>query len=258
MLSLALAAATVAVVAPAAETADATDPVVVRTAPRKAGSSLRRYLTRPVGYSARHLDHGVIEVSAAGGWPHKYRLGLAVGLFDHLSLGVTAHWLGGQGRPQVSPRIALAFYRWPLFEVGAIHFWTMYPPPVRDADPATDSFQQRAQWTLATLTFGQRFVSGGVDAGAVRARVQDPSVEPMFDNESIIRWRFGGGLHLRAGTRRWGFTAQAHLPYMTAELVFDVRFGAFEMRPRGGWSPAEELRATDRRLPARQTIHDER
>jgi hypothetical protein len=240
-------------VGPGAEIAQSPAPwgMRSRTQPRFMADSVYRYLTRPLNPSARHLDHGVIEVSAAGGSPHLYRVAVAVGLFDHVNLGVTAHWLGSQSRPQVSPRVAVAFYRWRIFEVGALHFWTMYPPPSRDPDPATDSFQRSAKWILGTATFAQRFLSAGVDAGAVRARIQDPSVEPQLDNESIIRWRFGGGLHLRAGTRRWGVTAQAHLPYLTAELVLDVRFGAFELRPRGGWRPAEEVRAIDRRMPTR-------
>jgi hypothetical protein len=220
-----------------------------RTQPRWMSDRTYEYLTRDLVPNPRFLDHGVIEASAAGGWPHRYRVGAAIGLYDHLTLGVTAHYF--RGRAQVTPRVAIAFWRWRVFSVGALHFWTMYPPPERDLDPTTPSFRQSAQWVLGTATFGQRWVSAGVDAGAVRARRIDPSVEPELDNQSIVRWRFGGGLHLRAGTRRWGFTAQAHLPHLTAEVVFDVRFGAFELRPRGGWRTPEYLRANDRRVPTR-------
>ena len=34
-----------------------------------------------------------------------------------------------------------------------------------------------------------------------------------------------------------------------AELVFDVRFGLFEMRKRGGWKPEGVVYSTDRRAP---------
>lgn len=224
-----------------------------RTRPRWMSDRMYAYLTRPLDPSARHLDHGVLQVAVAGGVPHRYRVEVAVGILDHLSLGVTAHWLPGQERPQVSPRVAVAFYRWRWIEVGALHFWSMHPPPSVDADPETLSFQRQAQWVLGTATFSQRFISAGVDAGAVRVREVDDSVVVGSDlrNPSTHRWHFGGGLHLRAGTRRWGITAQAHVPNLTAEIVLDVRFGAFELRRRGGWRSSEVVRSTDRRLPRR-------
>ena len=51
--------------------------------PPPESSRLRRYLTRQVPYSARFIDHGVLQVSAAGGWPHLYALRMQLGLFDH-------------------------------------------------------------------------------------------------------------------------------------------------------------------------------
>lgn len=198
---------------------------------------LSRYLQRPVRLGAHFVDHGVLQVAGAGGYPHLYRVELALGVLDHLTVGATAHWLPGQRTPQVSPVIALAFFRSALFEVGARHFWSLYPPPVDDIDPATSSYQRRAQWLLGTASFGQAWVTGGFDAGVVRARVNDPSMDtaPNTTNPSAIRWMFGGGLHLRAGTRRWGFTAQVLVPQLSAELRFDVRFGLFEKRSKGGW-----------------------
>lgn len=256
MLALPCAAgATEPVAAPEAEAAAGVRRFPMRARKKPAWMSARTYgyLTRPLNPSARNLDHGVLQVAVAGGTPHLYRVELAVGLFDHLSLGVTAHWLPRQPHPYVSPRVAVAFYRWRWIELGALHFWSMFPPPVVDADPATPSFQRAAQWTVATVAFSQRFISAGVDAGAVRVRELDDRENPGPDlqNRSVIRWHFGGGLFLRAGTRRWGITAQAHLPQLTAEIALDVRFGAFELRPRGGWRPHEVILSTDRRLPRR-------
>src|SRR5262245_31462226 len=69
----------------------------------EASDKLQAYLRRPMPRSARFLDHGVISLSGAGGAPHFYRLDLRVGLFDHVSVGATAHWLPGQPFPQVWP-----------------------------------------------------------------------------------------------------------------------------------------------------------
>jgi hypothetical protein len=215
------------------------------------GGRLARYLQRPVRFGAHYLDHGVLQPAVAGGWPHRYRLELSLGLLDHLTVGATAHWLPGQPRPQVSPVIALAVIRSRLFEVGVWHFWSLFPPPRNDLDPATPSYQRSAQWFLGTASFGQAWLTGGLDAGVVRLRVNDPGQEPAEDtsNPSVIRWRFGGGLHLRAGTRRWGFTAQVLVPQLHAELRFDVRFGLFEKRSKGGWKVYGMAEDWDRRAP---------
>jgi hypothetical protein len=204
---------------------------------QREGGRLSRYLQRPVRFGAHFLDHGVLQPAVAGGWPHGYRLELSLGLLDHLTLGATAHWLPGQPQPRVSPIVALAILRGRLYEIGVWHFWSLFPPPIDDVDPATPSYQRSAQWILGTASFGQAWLTGGFDAGVVRARVNDPGQDPAPDtsNPSVIRWRFGGGLHLRAGTRRWGLTAQVLVPHLLAELRFDVRFGLFEKRSKGGW-----------------------
>ena len=200
------------------------------------------YLSRPLVASPRFLDHGVLHVAVAGGTPHKYRLEVGVGLFDHVSLGVTGHWLPGDVAPRFSPRVAIAFWRWRWLSVGAHHLWTMYSPPVVDLDPETPSYRLSAMWFLGSMSFGQRWVSAGFDSGVVRVRENDPGEDPGPDlrNPSRIRWRFGGGLFVRAGTRRWGITGQVLLPALTAEVALDVRFGAFEKRPRGGWIPRDK------------------
>jgi hypothetical protein len=85
----------------------------------------------------------------------------------------------------------------------------------------------------------------------VRARVNDPAQDPAPDttNPFVTHWRFGGGLHLRAGTRRWGFTAQVLVPQVLAELRFDVRFGLFEKRSKGDWRPRGKPEDWDRGTP---------
>lgn len=209
---------------------------------------LSRYLKRPVRPGPHFVDHGVLQLDAAGGWPHRYRLGVSLGVLDHLSVGATAHWLPGQRVPKVSPVIAVAAYRGRVMEVGARYFWSLYPPPVDDLDPETLSFQRNAQWILSSASFGQAALTAGFDLGVVRARVADPGAATRADgtNPSSIQWRLGGGLHLRAGTRRWGFTAQVLVPRLFAEIRFDVRFGLFEQRPRGGWKLRRSVADWDR------------
>lgn len=213
-----------------------------------AEGALSRYLQRPVRPGPRFVDHGVLQPTVAGGWPHRYRLGLSLGVLDHFTLGATAHWLPGQAAPRFAPEVALAFYRGRMLEVGAWHTWSLYPPPIDDVDPATPSFQRTAQWFLGTASFGQAALTAGFDIGVVRQRVSDEGQDPteQGDNPSVINWRLGGGMHLRAGTRRWGFTAQLLVPQVMAELRFDVRFGLFEKRARGGWKPSGVVEDWDR------------
>lgn len=221
------------------------------TSEPRAEGRLSRYLQRPVRYGAHFLDHGVLQPAVAGGWPHGYRVELSLGLLDHVTLGATAHWLPSQPRPQVSPVVAIAFIRGRLFECGAWYFWSLFPPPRDDFDPATPSYQRRAQWLLATASFGQAWLTGGFDAGVVRARVDDPAQDPAPDTSRgfVTRWRFGGGLHLRAGTRRVGVTAQVLVPHVLAELRLDVRFGLFEKREKGGWKAPGKPEDWDRGAP---------
>lgn len=222
--------------------------MVVAPEASAADGTLSRYLQRPVRPGAHFVDHGVLQASVAGGWPHRYRLGLSLGVLDHLTLGATAHWLPGQAAPRFAPELALAAYRGPMLEVGARYFWSLYPPPAQDLDATTPSFQRSAQWLLGTASFGQAAVTAGFDLGVVRARVTDEGQDPtsQANNPSVIQWRFGGGLHLRAGTHRWGFTAQVLVPQVMAEIRFDVRFGLFEKRAKGGWRPSGIVEDWDR------------
>jgi hypothetical protein len=199
---------------------------------------LRRYLTRPVARSVRYLDHGVIGVGVALGLPEIYRVELQLGLFDHVTLGATAHWLPGQVRPNWSPKAAVAFWRGRLLEVGAFYQQVLYPPTRDDGDPMTIEFQRRAQYLMASVSLSQAWLTGGFDIGWARGREAQALLtgEDLENGTAfVVRDRLGGGLHLRFGTRRVGVTMQAWYPYLAAELVLDVRFGAFEMRRRGGW-----------------------
>jgi len=205
-------------------------------------SARSTYLERRVSPSPRFLDHGVLQVAAAGGTPHKYRVEVGLGLLDHLSIGVTGHWLAGQTKPAFSPKIAIAFWRWEWASIGAHYHWSLYPPPVVDLDVETPSYAGSAHWMLGSVSFGQRWVSGGFDAGAVRFREDDPSELPgdNLRNPSRTRTTFGGGIFARVGTRRWGLTAQVLMPALAAEVALDLRFGLFERRARGGWLPRDK------------------
>ena len=193
----------------------------------------------------------MLAVVGAGGWPHLYRLEVSLGLLDHVTLGATAHYLASQDVPQWSPMVAVAAFRGRRIEAGVRYFQALYPPPKRDNDPGTPSFQERDHWLLTDVSVGNHWLSGGLDAGVVRAFEIARGVEPGPEGENVraTRWSFGGGVHLRAGTRRWGFTASVLAPRLYFDVAFDVRFGLFEARRKGGWRPAGVFYSTDRRVP---------
>lgn len=201
-------------------------------------SRLRRYLLRDVARSARHLDHGVLGVALGLGTPHVYRLELALGLLDHLTLGVTAHWLPHQRAPNWTPKAAVAFFRGRFLEVGATYHQVLYPPTLDDGDATTFEFQRRAHYALAHVSLSQAWFTGGLDLGWARGREALPflTTDDVSANRFYaVRDRLAGGLHLRFGTRRVGVIAQVTFPFTAAELVLDLRFGLFELRTRGGW-----------------------
>ncbi|HVH98931.1 MAG TPA: hypothetical protein VM869_09480 [Enhygromyxa sp.] len=195
---------------------------------------VRSYVSQPRPRSARFLDHGDIAIGVAGGTPHVYRLDLRVGLFDHVSVGVTGHWLPGQRAPQLWPVGAIAFWRFigasnqVGFEVGA-HYRPVLHPPV---DPE-QTFIPQTQFALGTMVVSAGPFSAGLDVGAahVRIPVADPATPTAFDRRTV----FGGGVFARIGTRRIGVSADALAalspePLLVFELMLDVRFGAFSER----------------------------
>lgn len=197
----------------------------------------RRYLTREVARSARYLDHGVLGVAVAVGTPSVYRVELALGLLDHLTLGVTAHWLPSERVPRWTPKGSVAFFRGRLLEVGASYHQLLYPP-YDDGDPMTPPFRRRAHYLLGNISLSQAWFTAGVDIGWARGRenVQYVTGEDLNAGHYYdVRDRLGAGLHLRFGTRRVGLLAQVNFPYTAFELALDLRFGLFELRSRGGW-----------------------
>lgn len=201
-------------------------------------AALRAYLSRELPRSARFIDHGVLALRSAGGTPHRYRLELSVGLFDHLSVGVTAHWLPGQPAPRVWPVLAVAVWRWQGRSVGVnlgAHYRPVLFPPV-DRELA---FVPETHFGVVSAELSAvGWFSAGLDLGVAHSRL------PMVDPADTLRYRrralFGGGAFARFGNRRVGLTLDALAalgpdPLLVFEAALDLRFGAFEERPRGGW-----------------------
>lgn len=191
----------------------------------------RAYLQRPVPRSARFLDHGDLAISVAGGVPQLYRVDLRVGLFDHVSVGVTGHWLPGQRAPQLWPVGAIALWRYAGrvgFEIGAHYRPVLYPP----VDP-TQRFVPQTHFALGSLVVSAGPFSAGIDAGAAHTRVAvaDPREALSFRRRTV----FGGGVFARVGSRRVGVSVDALAalsddPLLVFELAVDVRLGAFSER----------------------------
>lgn len=222
---------------PAASASPATVDASSSAAQGARRARLRSYLRREVAPSHRFLDHGVLAPTLAFGAPHVYRVGLQLGLLDHLTLGATIHWLPSEATPRWSPLVAVAFYRRRWFEVGAHYFRLLYPPPRDDKDPTTLSFQRRADFVMATVAFSQAWFTAGFDLGWARgleADVQPPGADPI-NQAPVVRDRLAAGLHARVGSRRFGVAAQVTWPFVSAELALDLRFGLFEERAKGRW-----------------------
>jgi hypothetical protein len=207
------------------------------------GAELQAYLQRPVPRSARFLDHGVIALAGAVGAPHFYRLDLRVGLFDHVSVGVTAHWLPGQRAPQVWPVGAIALARWVApasnigVEIGA-HYRPVLFPPVGTPGSLDGSFVPQTHLALGTAVLSAGWFSSGLDLGVAHTRigVVDPNDLESFRRRVV----FAGGPYVRFGNRHVGVTGEAIVvlsptPLLIAELALELRFGAFEERPRSSW-----------------------
>lgn len=206
----------------------------------EAPSPLRRYLARERPPLPHFLDHGVLQVAVAGGMPHLYRAELSLGLLDHLSVGADLSWRPSEARPRIAPRVALAVYRARWWAFGFRYTQVLHLPPVIDTDPQTPDFVERSHYVFGTAVFSQRSWSAGLDAGIVHTRDlplatgSEPAPEP---GSYRLRTLPAGGLFLRYGTRRWGLSVHGQMPVYTLELALDLRFGLFELRPRGGWRP---------------------
>ncbi len=189
-------------------------------------------------WSARHLDHGILQVAVAVGTPARNRFEIDLGLFDHLSLGATFHWLLSEKRPRFAPQASIAFVRGRAAEFGMTYRQTLHPRANKPG--AESSFEPRTHWLMGALTVGRGLLSSGFDAGVASRRVR-PSDDPSLSaNVYVPRVEVAGGLHARVGTRRIGLGFEAALvgiedPDIVVEAVLDLRFGLFERRPSGGW-----------------------
>ncbi len=200
---------------------------------------LHGYLTRELPRSARFLDHGVLALRTAGGTPHRYRLDLQLGLFDHLSVGLTAHWLPGQPAPRVWPVLAVAAWRWRGRSVVAMNGGAHYRPVLFPPVDREQNFVPETHFGLVTSELSAGWFTAGLDLGVAHSRLA------LADPEDTLGYRrralFGGGVFARVGNRRVGLTFDALTalspdPLLVFELALDLRFGAFEERSRGGWA----------------------
>jgi hypothetical protein len=192
---------------------------------------LREYLSRPRAPQTRALDHGTLAVEAHGGNPHGYRLALALGLLDHLTVGLTAHWWPGSDSPRWAPSAALTLWNAQRVGVGASYDQILHPPAGAGLDP--DDFEGRTHYVLGALELFQEPFSVAVEAGVAHTRL--PPVGEAGSGAFRSRVLPAGGIALRVGTRRWGVVLRGRMPSAMAELGVDVRFGLFEFRPSGGW-----------------------
>ncbi len=229
-------------------------------APKKPTAKQRRqqlnartkaYLGRRVDVIPGHVEHGVLATRMIVGYPHIYRLELALGVLDHLTIGATAHWIVGQKRPGISPVIHAAFFRGRRFVVGANYRQLLYPPPVSEEryaeavaanrlDPSVPvpvRFQRRVHYLMAALSFSQAWFSASLELGWARGREFEPypAMPVVVEEQYTIADRIAGGIGMRFGTRRYGLTIGARYPYPSFDLGLDLRFGLFEVRRRGTW-----------------------
>lgn len=199
-------------------------------------SSLQRYLRREVPGGEHFLDHGVMALEVAGGWPHRYRVAASIGVLDHLSVGVSARWLPSESRPRWAPQVALAVWRKDWWAFGFRYSQVLHLPSPDDVDPTTPDFAQRTHYLFGSAVFARGPLSAGVDVGALHTRspMLDPAAEPGSFRKRLIP---AGGLFFRYGGRRWGLSVGGQMPVYTLEFKLDLRFGLFEQRRRGGWVP---------------------
>jgi hypothetical protein len=202
--------------APAPELGQSTS-LTLRKGRRADRRGFREYLSRPVTFSPRFLDHGVLAAGVAAGYPHLYRLDLGLGLLDHITLGISAHWLPGQSRPSVVPRGSLAIWRGRVVEAGLSYVQVLHAPPdaplaegeelPEDERPPV-TFPQRTHYGLGTFSFSRGLVAAGIDLGI--AHLRQPHPDPEEDPDAFVkRVVAAGGIHVRVGTRRWGVVGQA-------------------------------------------------
>jgi hypothetical protein len=203
------------------------------------------YLTRRFRPSGRYLDHGIIEFSAAAGSPERYRLGLAIGIAHHLTLGFAGHWLNGQDRPALVPQAAIRIIQTAPFEFGLSYRGTLFPPP-KEIDPEDESttvegpvedleplFQKRSHAFLAGFGLVHEWISTGAEVGVVNRRVLATNVASPNAYRFVQQWNTASALYLRVGNRCAGITLQAFYPALEVELRLDLRWPGFSFQPRG-------------------------
>ncbi len=226
-------------------------PMTAKDRRKQQNERTKAYLGRRVDVIPGHLEHGVLATRLFLGYPHVYRLELALGLLDHLTVGMTAHWLPGQTRPGLSPVIHAAFFRSRRFVIGANYRQLLYPPPVSEEEyaaavaankqdpeiPIPIQFQQRVHYLMGGLSFSQAWFSAAIELGWARGREFEPypAMPVVVDQQYTDVDRIAGGVTMRFGTRRYGLTIGARYPYPSFDIGLDLRFGLFEVRQRGKW-----------------------
>lgn len=266
-----------AVLAPLAQIGDDSSPKTPSASKRWRSSSrgFSAWLKRPVGVHPELLDHGQVAPLIDVGLPHIYRFGLRVGLLDVLTLGALMHWSADDKRFRIAPEVGLAVYRGKHLALGFRYRYLFEPTPDPEAQqapmPKPDAgnkkppppalFAPQTLYLVGSVALSRGYFSVGAEAGVMRRRalvLGEAKVDSyLFEN----RWEMATGMFVRAGTPRWGISAQVIVPTPEVSLRFEWRFALFALAKKRdelsvALRKAQERRA-EPRVPPKSAAADE-
>lgn len=205
-------------------------------------SRLKTWLKRPVGVHPELLDHGNVAPFVDIGMPFGYRVGVKVGLLDVLTLGTLFQWSPKENTFRIAPEIAIAFFRGRHLALGARYRFLFEPTPDPEAKvkaPEGDKkplppplFSPQTHYAVATAALSRGYFSVGAEAGVMRRRALVTGEEKVDSYLFENRWVMASGMFVRAGTPRWGVSAQVIVPTPEVNLRFEWRFALFAVAKR--------------------------